>query len=49
MEEVEGKNTLDLDRLVQEVNMLQNEKKELKKVIESKDKNFEGKYIFFHF
>jgi len=42
LEDAEGKTTLELDRLVQEVNMLQNEKKELKKVIEGKDKTVEG-------
>jgi len=33
---------MEVDRFVQEVNILQNEKKELKKVIESKDKAIEG-------
>jgi len=42
-EEVEGRNSMEVDRLVQEVNILQNEKKELKKVIESKDKAIEDR------
>jgi len=44
-EDAEGKNSMEVDRLVQEVNILQNEKKELKKVIESKDKAIEGNFF----
>ena len=42
MDDLDGKNALELDRLVQEVNILQNEKKEHKKIIEGKDKVLEG-------
>ncbi len=45
IEEIDNKSALELDKLVQEVNFLQNEKKELNKAIETKDKNLEGNKI----
>lgn len=45
-EELDGKKQLEIDKLIQEMSYLQNDKKELKKLLEGKDKNFECTRIF---